>query len=400
MGRIREVIIVGAGPAGAATAAALHRQGVHDLLVLDRDVFPRDKPCGGGLTGHIDGALAALGLRLTVPHVSSHQARVRFGAFERTVALARPVKIVRRADLDLSLLDQVRALGVEVVTGDGVRALDVGPGAVTVRCASGAEHAARIVVGADGVASVVRRHLAGKGGAAPHRLFLQEFAASPRDDAMVYDFTPMTAGLRGYLWVFPVGEGRVNAGVMHYPSTRCPAPDLMRLWRAGLARHGIQLPERGARGWILRGYDPRVPLSAPRLLTVGDAAGVDGLTGEGITVAMEQAVIAAETVAHALASGDFRLAGYRRALRRSRVGRELGLDRRLAARLYQKGPGWQRWLSLALFDDEALGLYAARVAGRAVLADQRLSLLRLLVRHWARTRARRHRLLVAMAGGV
>ena len=111
---IRDVVVIGAGPAGAATAARLHQQGVRDVLVLERCLLPRDKPCGGGLTGHIDEALAALDLRLTVPFVPSPAARVRYGTFERTVTMARPVQVIRRIEFDASLVAQIVARGVEV----------------------------------------------------------------------------------------------------------------------------------------------------------------------------------------------------------------------------------------------------------------------------------------------
>jgi flavin-dependent dehydrogenase len=215
---------------------------------------------------------------------------------------------------------------------------------------------------------------------------------------MTYDFTPMALGLRGYLWVFPLAGGGANVGLMHYPSTPRVGTELRRLLRDGLARYGIALPPRGARGWPAWGFDRRTPVAAPRLLAVGDAAGIDGLTGEGISVALEQGAIAADAVAQALASGDFGLAGYARALRRSAVGRELLLDRWLAARVYQRGERWRQWLAMMLFDRDFLDLYAARVAGTKVLADSKLRLAHLIGRHWLAQRRWRDELRRALAG--
>lgn len=392
---LHDVIVIGAGPAGVAVASRLHQHGVRDVLVLDRYDFPRDKPCGGGLTGHIDEAMAALDLRLTVPHVASPAATVRYGSFTRTVQMGRPVRVVRRIDFDASLVDQLRAKGVEVATGTSVDELAVESDRVTLRLGDGRALAAKIVVGADGAASVVRKHLTGNAKPLPHRLFMQELATPPASDAMVYDFTPMRDGLRGYLWVFPVAGGRVNVGLMHYPSTRKGGPELLRVLGGGLAPHGVTLPARGARGWPVWGYDPQAPVSAPRLVTLGDAAGIDGLTGEGIAVAMEQAQVAGDAIARALATGDVGFRGYRRALRKATVGRELALDRILARLLYQAGPAWQRWLSLVLFDPDVLEMYAARVAGTEVLADQKLRLWSALARHAFRARSRRKQLAAA-----
>lgn len=406
--RVHDVVIVGAGPAGAAVAARLHQHGVRDVVVLDRYDFPRDKPCGGGLTGHIDEALAAVDLQLTVPSVASPAATVRFGSFQRTVTMGRPVRVIRRVEFDASLVEQVRAKGVEVRTGVAVDALAVAGDHVALTLSGGGQLAARIVVGADGAASVVRKHLTGNAKALPHRLFMVELPAASaapdgasagalRGDAMVYDFTAMADGLRGYVWLFPVAGDRVNVGLMHYPSSRRGGPELLALLRKHLAPYGVTLPAKGSRGWPVWGYHPSAPVSAPRLLTVGDAAGIDGLTGEGIAVAMEQAQVAGDAVARALTTGEVGFAGYRRALRKAVVGRELALDRHLARLLYQHGPGWQRWLSLVLFDPDVLEMYAARVAGTEVLADQKARLWGALVRHGFAARRRRRELSAAVA---
>lgn len=396
--RVRDVIVVGAGPAGAAVAARLHQHGVRDVLVVDRYDFPRDKPCGGGLTGHIDEALAAVDLRLTVPTLASPSATVRCGGFARTVTMGRPVQVIRRLEFDASLVEQVRAKGVEVATGVAIDRVVPAADRVELVTADGATLAAKVVVGADGAASIVRKHLTGNAKALPHRLFMAELPTAKADDAMVYDFTPMRDGLRGYLWLFPVAGGRQNVGLMHYPSSRRGGPELLAMLGRYLDGYGVALPKKGPRGWPVWGYHPSTPVAAPRLITVGDAAGIDGLTGEGIAVAMEQAQVAGDAVARALTTGEVGFAGYRRALRKAVVGRELALDRHLARLLYQPGPGWRRWLSLVLFDPDVLEMYAARVAGTEVLADQKARLWGALVRHGFAAGRRRRELEAALAG--
>jgi menaquinone-9 beta-reductase len=387
-----DVVIAGAGPAGVSTAVALARRGVRRVVVLDRASFPRQKPCGGGLTGHCDEAMAALGLELTVPSFPSPRARVRFGAEVRTVELGRPVKVVRREEFDASLVAQARALGVEVREKTPLEGFTVEEGGVTVG-AGGRRLRARVMVGADGVGSLVRKRLQPPQGR-PIRLFRLELPA-PRalDEAMLYDFTPMADGLRGYLWIFPVPGGRINVGLMHDPAAPLSGGELTALLERHLRAHGVTLPGP-ARGWPAWGYSPSGVVSAPHLLVVGDAAGIDALTGEGIAVGMEHGLVAAGAIAEALDRGRFGFSGYRHALRRATVGRELALDRWLARLLYS-GAGWRQWLSLVLYDDKMLELYAARVSGSLVLADHKRELFKALLRHIAATGQRRRALLAA-----
>ena len=392
-----DAIILGAGPAGCAVAARLLQRGVTAFAVLERYAFPRDKPCGGGLTGHADEALAALGLELRVPRVPAPRARVRYGAFERTIDMQRPVNVVRRVDFDADLVAQIRARGADVREDCAAEAIAVHADRVVVTLSGHRTLEARVAIGADGVASIARKHLLGER-ALPHRLFMQELAvAAPTGgDTMVYDFTAMPDGVRGYTWVFPSPAG-VNVGIMHYPADRRGGPELVRRLRDRLAPLGVALPGKGARGWPVWGYEPAARVAGPRVVLAGDAAGIDGLTGEGIAVAMEQGAIAGDHVARALAGGDLRFRAYRRALRRAVVGRELALDRRLARMLYQRGPGWRDWLALVLFDPDVLDMYAARVSGSQVLADQKWRLVRALGRHVFARRTRLRALAEATA---
>jgi geranylgeranyl reductase family protein len=396
-----EAIIAGAGPAGAAVAARLAQHGRGGrVLVLDRYRFPREKPCGGALTGHADGAMAALDLALRVPSAACLEAGVRFAGFQRTVAMGRAVRVIRREEFDADLVAQVRERGVEVVEGEGVVDYQVLADRVVVTTSAGRSLEAEVLVGADGAASVVRKRLGGGGGrlrggedrALPHRLFMLELpAAAP--PTMLYDFTPMVRGLRGYLWIFPVPGGRQNLGLMHYPARgeRRGGRELVDLLARGLADHGVALPERAARGWPVWGYEPSRPVSAPRILTVGDAAGIDGLTGEGIAVAMEQAMVAGDWIDRGLRDRHLDFHGYRRALRGAVVGRELALDRHLARMLYGSRR-WRDWLALVLYDPDVIEMYARRVDGTEVLADQKARLVRALIRHVGKRRTRRYQL--------
>jgi flavin-dependent dehydrogenase len=388
-----DVVISGAGPAGVATAIALIQAQprlAERLVVLDKARFPRDKPCGGGLTGHARAGLAALGLEVRVPHVPCRDGRIVYGRHARDVRLEQPVDIVRRADFDADLVAQARARGVTVVEGEGLASFEVDEAAGVVRVTTTADRTrtARVLVGADGAGSRVRRALA-RDGRPPLRLFQAEVPAPQGlalGERMVYDFSPMDEGLRGYVWLFPVAGGLVNVGAMHTPNRSLSGAGIEAVLRRALARWGVELPD-GARGWPAWRYRRGARIAAPHVLCVGDAAGIDALTGEGIAVGLEEGPLAARAVTRALASGDLGFRAYARDLRRAVVGRELALDGRLAALLY--GPrAFGLWLSLIMFDERMQQLYAARVSGSQVLADRKGELLAALGRHLVQAPAR------------
>ena len=385
---LRDVVIAGAGPAGVAAAVALAaRIPAERILCLDKACFPRDKPCGGGLTGHAHAALARLGLEVRVPRVDCGRGRLVYRRRWRDVALGRPVDIVRRCEFDADLVAQARARGIEILTGEGLAsfAVDAGAGLVRIATTTGRRLTARVLVGADGAGSRVRRALT-TDDRPPLRLFQAEVPMPPAlaalvDGRMVYDFSLMARGLRGYLWLFPAPGGRLNVGAMHSATTgqKLSGAAIEALLRKGLAAYGVELPE-GARGWPAWRHQAGGRVAAPHLLCVGDAAGIDALTGEGIAVGLEHGPIAAQAIAAALQTGDFRFASYGATIDRAVVGRELALDGRLARLLYAPRAA-KLWLSLILFDRRVQELYAARVSGSEVLADRKRALLGALLRH-------------------
>ncbi len=403
-----EVAIAGAGPAGVSCAVALVRKEPSlrgRVAIYDRASFPRSKPCGGGLTGHADEAMRALGLELTVDSIPSPRARVSFGSLEREVTLARPVRVVRREEFDASLVKQARDFGVVVLEQTPVEGFSVDEKGVEIG-AGGKSVRARVLVGADGAGSAVRKHIlderrrgrADGPRAMPIRLFRAELPGRGRwtSDMMLYDFTAMRDGLRGYVWIFPVPGDRLNVGLMHYPgAVERSGAELTGMLEQHLKRFGVTL-DSAARGWPAWGYSPSQRVAAERLILCGDSAGIDALTGEGIAVGMEQGLVAGEAVWCALASGDFSFRNYRHSLRRATVGRELAIDRWLARLLYG-GQGWKRWLPLVLCDSRMLDLYAARVCGSLVLADHKRGLVAALMRHLAHARSRNRALDAALA---
>ncbi len=341
-----DVLVAGGGPAGAATAAFAARAGLRVLLV-EREPFPREKPCaeylspeaardlealGPGVLTRIEaaGAEKLAGFRL----VSDDGAAVE-GRYERTAPFVpyRPFGYaLPRRTLDLIVLDAARDAGADVreaaledlmfehgrVTGAVVRS-----GAVreTVR--------ARAVVGADGLHSRVARRL---GLARRGRLARLALVAHLEGVRGMRDVGEMFAGDGRYLGLAPIGGGVVNAAAV-VPITDAPAvaADAEAFFRAQLA----QWPElarrtagaRSARRVLVAGPFARHArrVVADGALLVGDAADFyDPFTGEGIFAALRGGRLAAQALAGALATGKAtarRLAPYVTARRRAFLGK-------------------------------------------------------------------------------
>ena len=284
-----DAIVVGAGPAGSTTALRLARGGAR-VLLADRARFPRDKPCGGGLTGR---AVRELPVDVT-PVVEDvvHRFEVRLGyrkRFERR-SEAPLVLMTQRRRLDAFLTEQAAGTGVEFRDGVTVGGLAIGPDGVELTIGGGRVGAA-VLVGADGVNGSVAR-AAGLGGGVLYGIALE--GNGPLSEGQAGRAT-IELGVvpGGYGWVFPKA-GHANYGVGGWASE---GPRLRQYLHSLCAQHGVDstvlTDVQGRRLPIRRTTEAQ---HGPVLL-VGDAAGlVDPLSGDGIYEALLSARLAAESI--------------------------------------------------------------------------------------------------------
>jgi menaquinone-9 beta-reductase len=347
-----DVIIVGSGPAGASTALHLARLNpalARRTLVLERDRHPRHKLCGGGCVPDVDVCLQNLGLDYRrSPSVDVDWAKLHFQGrgFPLRFNQHSAFRVVRRDEFDHWLVNEARDRDITLQEETRVVRLR--------QCADGVEvetdrgtFVARVVVGADGSSSVVRRMVAG-GADAGTVARLLEITTPELDEAdgtringrdALLDFAWMPHGVQGYVWSFPTrcgGQAARNWGV--YDSrllARRSAGSLRPVLADWLAQHGYRLDDYRLEGHPIRLFDPRGVFSAPHLLLAGDAAGVDAVFGEGISLALGYGEIAAEAIHQAFAANDFSFADYRDRVLASPLGRALRRRTR-AARLMQR----------------------------------------------------------------
>ena len=307
-----DVVVVGGGPAGSATALLLARGGVA-VRIVERARFPRTKVCGEYLNGGAVDALARLGVLDAVRMVASELYGVRLvppGGDPVTLGFARPALACARDVLDAVLLDAAVAAGA-VVERARVDELIVEEGRCTgVRVRTGAgeleERRARVVVGADGIGSVVARKL---GLTKPLRRGARYAVGGHYAGFGALDgHVEMYAGGGAYFALNPLSELRANVMVV------VPKDRLAR-WSAdvdaGVGGAAAALG-RGVRSFAgATRLGPRVsmgPLAhdvrrawAPGAILVGDAAGfLDPFTGQGVFLALTGAERAASAVVAAL----------------------------------------------------------------------------------------------------
>ncbi|MEA3020512.1 MAG: menaquinone-9 beta-reductase [Actinomycetota bacterium] len=337
-----DVLVVGGGPAGAATGYWLAEAG-HDVLVVEKKTFPREKTCGDGLTPRAVKQIADMGIEDAVARDHHRYDGLRAVAHGITIEMRWPDHpiypshgyVVRRRDLDQLVADNAVKAGATVwqgaealgpvlerglVAGATVKRTDADPGVQGGGPRSDAveDVRARYVVIADGANSRFGRAL----GTSRDRTYPQGMAirgyyesplhADPWIESALDVRDRQGASLPGYGWIFPVGDGTVNVGIGLLSTFRdwksVNTSRLMEEWAAtapeywGLSEAtkcgeptGGRLPMAGSVG----------PKSGPTFLVVGDAGGlINPFNGEGIDYAYETGRLAADVLDEALTTGS------------------------------------------------------------------------------------------------
>jgi geranylgeranyl reductase family protein len=297
----RDIVILGGGPAGAATARTAAGLGL-DTLLIDKARFPRDKLCGGLFTGRALSEYRRIFRRDPPEGLFEERRAISFFMGDRPMGRmdgVPPMYLTMRRTLDAHLLEMARKAGADTLTGCRVAEIDLAANLVVLE--DGTRIRYRVLVGADGVTSSVARALFGRPFDPSTIGFALEKEMPPVTDPETANTVRVDFGAAdwGYGWSFPkLGSTTVGIGGLQ---TRNPE------MKANLHRYADMLGQgdaTGMKGHFLPFGDYRDRPGRGNALLTGDAAGfVDPITGEGIAHALASGRKAAEAASRAIREG-------------------------------------------------------------------------------------------------
>ncbi len=397
-----DVAIVGAGPAGTTAAAKLGDAGLRVLLLEKATAFPREKPCGGGITARALTRLPfARDLLREVPVNALSKMYVESPdqtGFEYSDPNGEPILyLVRRIEWDAALFRRASSRVTELAMGATVTGIATDENGVTLTCSDARRFRAKLVIGADSANSVIAR-LSGLRTGEVHGQFavdMMEETPYTQLDTPHRDRVTLLLSLPssyGYGYIFPK-QDHINLGFGSGPDY------FVEHVRGRAKQHHLGFVEQmKQRGFATGESHPEnyrafpIPISGPlattytdRILLAGDAAGmVNAFSAEGIYFAMVSGDLAADAILAAVRANRFdarQLSSYQQAWERE-IGGELRHSVEIQRRLFIEPGRVNSLVRRATADPELKRLLCGYAMGFSTYEQLRSHMARVVMPQW------------------
>ncbi len=384
-----DLVIIGGGPAGLSTALHLHTIAPHlKLIVLEAKPYPREKICAGGIGARAFHVLDKIGVTVDCPMVKLDAVAMRIGGQQVVTHVPNCGVVVRRVEFDHALAKVAIARGIEVRDATPVTSIEVFDDYVRVETEAGEVIRARAIIGADGVSGITRRATGFPRSELRAQVVELDTEAASGDfprDTVVFDFE--ARDLNGYAWDFPTlvrGEPMVCRGayVIHNMGPDSPKARIDHYLR----ERGLRLADYKLKQYAERGFEPGAEIAKPRVLLVGEAAGIDIATGEGIAQAIEYGAFAGGYLARAFERDNLLFSTWGQYVDSHHIGRQLRIRHMCYRAFYGRHrPRMERLLpKLETFFRVGVQDFAGLPLSKLALAQGAVTLLGQLVREGMR----------------
>jgi len=312
-----DVMIVGGGPAGLATWLYLNYLSpeiASRTVLIEKEIYPREKLCGGALGGWTEEALKQLKIDMDIPSVYIHTLECRLGQNSCQIEEKNFFRIVRRCEFDYVLAQTARKQGLHLCENEIFLDMRRNKNCIYAKTNRGV-YKLKTLIGADGALSAVRKkmNLPEKPILAPGMEIFHpadaQYDPEFENNKALLDFSPIKEGLEGYVWHFPCivdEKPMMNHGIVDFRiSSKRHKANLKEIFNRELKLRNIDCKPQFWNGHPIPWCKNETNISQHNILLVGDAAGIEPAIGGGIHLAFSYGEVAAMCIIEAFSKNSF-----------------------------------------------------------------------------------------------
>jgi len=340
------IMIVGGGPAGISTWLHLHKYApeiASKTLVIEKEKFPRDKICGGGIGGWSSCILNNLNIDLDLPSINISDLEFICGEKKFTLHQPNCFKMVQRIEFDHALVKTAVKRGLKINENEMFLSFTRKDKKIVVKTNKGTYNV-KALIGADGALSKVRRtmNLKNKPHIAPTLEVFSpvnnKYDDEYKEKKIVVDLSYVNEGLQGYIWHVPcikngkpyIGHGMVNFRI----HKNKPKANMIKIFNQVLQSRNVKVEQKKWLGHPIRWYSKEDEISIPNVLLVGDAVGIEPAFGGGIHFALSYGEVSSKTIIDAFQRDNFSFKKYKNQIQSHLIGKWIAKCTSIALELY------------------------------------------------------------------